>query len=164
MIKPGLWVGPASQYGPAGPHPSHRWLTSLRQPHWKRLCTKAGVSPSPLYFLFLDIIDFFVDGKLIIDGWKERIAKWATVRKECSDLNIDDLLHNWGACMRMGLSKKKKSAAWCAPPIGVLKFNVDGAARGKRGWSSSLYLLHYLSTRFYCEERFAQCNFKGEIL
>lgn len=35
--------------------------------------------------------------------------------------------------MWLGLSKRKKKVAWCVPLIGVLKFSVDGAARGKPG-------------------------------
>lgn len=35
------------------------------------------------------------------------IAKWACTRKEYLDLKID-VLHNWRACMKMGVSMKKK--------------------------------------------------------
>ena len=31
-----------------------------------------------------------------------RIAKWAGVRKEGSDLKIENVLHNWEACLKMG--------------------------------------------------------------
>lgn len=33
----------------------------------------------------------------------------------------------------MGVLKKKRKIPWCSPPCGVLKFNVDGAARVKPG-------------------------------
>lgn len=58
-------------------------------------------------------------------------AKWVSARKEFSDLNIDNILHNWGAFLKAGVSKKKRKG--CSPPIGVLKFKVDSAAQGKLG-------------------------------
>ena len=33
--------------------------------------------------------------------------------------------------MKTGALKKKKVLSWCSPPCVVLKFNVDGAAKGK---------------------------------
>lgn len=77
------------------------------------------------------------------------IVKWACTRKEFLDLKID-VLHNWGACMKMGVSmKKKKKKSWCSPPFGALKFHVDGAARGKQGLASIRGILR---------------NYKGNVL
>lgn len=33
----------------------------------------------------------------------------------------------------MGTLKKKKKVAWCSPPRGALKFNVNGTNQGKPG-------------------------------
>lgn len=33
----------------------------------------------------------------------------------------------------MGPSKSKRKVAWCPPPLGVLKFTMDGAAHSKLG-------------------------------
>ena len=41
--------------------------------------------------------------------------------------------HSWRGCLKMGGFKKKMKVCWCLPPFGVLKFNVDGAAKGKPG-------------------------------
>lgn len=30
----------------------------------------------------------------------------------------------------MGAFNRKRKVSWCPPPIGALKFDVDGAARG----------------------------------
>ena len=35
--------------------------------------------------------------------------------------------------MKTGALKKKGIVSWCSPPCGVLKFNVDGATKGKPG-------------------------------
>lgn len=35
--------------------------------------------------------------------------------------------------MRYGLMKERRRICWSVPPIGSLKFNVDGAAKGKSG-------------------------------
>lgn len=58
-------------------------------------------------------------------AWK--IAKRARISKEFSDLTIDNI----SACLKVGASKKKRKVSWCPLTIKVLKFNVDGAARGK---------------------------------
>ncbi|XXG72211.1 hypothetical protein AAC387_Pa07g1359 [Persea americana] len=62
-----------------------------------------------------------------------RIVEWALVRKEFSNFSLNDILLNWEACMGCGFSKVRRSIPWSPPPIGVLKFNVDGASSGKPG-------------------------------
>ena len=62
-----------------------------------------------------------------------KIARWALARKKFSNLNMNDLLSNWGACMVCCPLKERRSVFWSPPPNGVLKFNVDGASRGKPG-------------------------------
>lgn len=68
-------------------------------------------------------------GEYIVSTMALRIAKGACLRKECPGLTIDNILHNWGACLKVGSSKKKRISFSCPPRVGVLKFNVDGAAR-----------------------------------
>ena len=63
-----------------------------------------------------------------------RMAKWAYARKGFSYLNIDNIMESCGACLKIGAIKKKRKVSWISPSYGVLKFNVDGAARGKPGW------------------------------
>ena len=60
-------------------------------------------------------------------------AKYVSARKVFSDLNIDNILHNWGACLKAHVSNKKRNVFCCSPPIRVLKFKVDAAARGTLG-------------------------------
>lgn len=60
-----------------------------------------------------------------------RIAKWALVRKEFWNFNLNDILFNWEACMGYCPFKERRFVSWYPPPIEVLKFNVDGASRGK---------------------------------
>ena len=60
-----------------------------------------------------------------------RIAKWAWARKEFADIKIDNIMHSWGGCLKLGGFKKKMKVCQCLPPYRVLKFNVDGAAKGK---------------------------------
>ena len=62
-----------------------------------------------------------------------RIAKQAGVRKECLDLKIENVWENWDACLKMRAFNKKINICWYPPPIGILKFNVDGATWGKSG-------------------------------
>ena len=69
----------------------------------------------------------------IIQAMVLRITKRACVKKGFVDLKINDIMHNWRVCLTMGISKKKMKVSWCSPTIGVLKFNVDGAAQGKLG-------------------------------
>lgn len=67
-----------------------------------------------------------------------RIAKWASVRIFQISNNI---LLNYGACLILGASNKRKKVTRCFSPYRVLKFNADGAAHGKPGpaghWSCS---------------------------
>ena len=60
-----------------------------------------------------------------------RIANWACARKEFADIKIDNIMQSWGGCMKMGGFKKKMKVCLCFRPYGVLKFNVDGAKKGK---------------------------------
>ena len=46
---------------------------------------------------------------------------------------MDNNLSNWEACLGSGCVKKKHLVTWSPPSPNVLKFNVDGAARGKPG-------------------------------
>ena len=45
----------------------------------------------------------------------------------------NDILVNWKAYMESGPIKLKRFVLWSPPLLGVLKFNIDGAARGKLG-------------------------------
>eukprot|EP00268_Persea_americana_P009152 TRINITY_DN13625_c0_g1_i4.p1 TRINITY_DN13625_c0_g1~~TRINITY_DN13625_c0_g1_i4.p1 ORF type:complete len:159 (-),score=28.79 TRINITY_DN13625_c0_g1_i4:37-513(-) len=62
-----------------------------------------------------------------------KIANRACARKEFADIKIDNIMHCWGRCLKMGGFKEKMKVCRCLPPYGVLKFNVDGAAKGKPG-------------------------------
>eukprot|EP00268_Persea_americana_P021089 TRINITY_DN21101_c0_g1_i1.p1 TRINITY_DN21101_c0_g1~~TRINITY_DN21101_c0_g1_i1.p1 ORF type:complete len:199 (+),score=31.91 TRINITY_DN21101_c0_g1_i1:157-753(+) len=53
--------------------------------------------------------------------------------KELSNFSMHGILSNWKACMVCGLTKERRSTFWSPPSMGMLKFNVDGAARGKPG-------------------------------
>lgn len=62
-----------------------------------------------------------------------RVAKWAMVREEVVDLGMDNVLHKLEACLQGRLPRAKKLAIWSPPPMGGLKFNMDGTTRGKLG-------------------------------
>ena len=47
----------------------------------------------------------------------------------------------WGACLKMQVIKKKRKVSWCCPSYGVLKFNVDGAAKEKPELASTRGIL-----------------------
>lgn len=77
------------------------------------------------------------------------IAKWALIRKEFSDFALNDIMVNWETCMKCGPVKGRRVAQWSPPPLGVLKFNVDRATRGKPGLTGIGGVL---------------CNNNGEVL
>lgn len=41
-----------------------------------------------------------------------RVAKWALGRKECANLKLNDILHNWEAWMECGLVTEKRMVYW----------------------------------------------------
>ena len=60
-----------------------------------------------------------------------RIATWAVFRKEFSNFSLIDILVNLEGCMGCGPTKVSSLVFWSLPPLNVLNFNVDGAAKGK---------------------------------
>lgn len=62
---------------------------------------------------------------------KKKSTKWALIKKEFSNINLDDILYNWEVCMGCGLIKERRTVHWSPTLIGALKFNADGAARGR---------------------------------
>lgn len=48
---------------------------------------------------------------------------------------MENILHNWEACMDCGPLKERKEKLWSSPALGFLKlqYNVDGAAWDKLG-------------------------------
>lgn len=46
---------------------------------------------------------------------------------------MNDILYNWEACMSCGFSSRRRVVPWAPPSLDMLKFNVDGVARGKSG-------------------------------
>eukprot|EP00268_Persea_americana_P009153 TRINITY_DN13625_c0_g1_i5.p1 TRINITY_DN13625_c0_g1~~TRINITY_DN13625_c0_g1_i5.p1 ORF type:complete len:147 (-),score=31.41 TRINITY_DN13625_c0_g1_i5:797-1237(-) len=64
-----------------------------------------------------------------------KIANRACARKEFADIKIDNIMHSWGGCSKIGGFKKKMKVCWSFPPYGIPKFNVDRAAKGKPGLS-----------------------------
>ena len=44
--------------------------------------------------------------------------------------------------MGCGPTKERTYAPWCSPLMGVMKFNVDGASRGKPGSEGNRGVLH----------------------
>lgn len=61
-----------------------------------------------------------------------RIAKWALGRNEFANINVNDILFNWEACMSCSPSKRR-IVVWSPPSLGLLNFNVNEAARAKSG-------------------------------
>lgn len=53
------------------------------------------------------------------------------IRTEFVNLTLDNILHNWDACLRCCPFKEKEKEFWLSH--GMLKFNIDGAPRGKLG-------------------------------
>ena len=71
-----------------------------------------------------------------------QIAKWASFKKEFDASKVFGVLHNWEASLYCGVKKVKKVVLWAPPNVGVLKFNVDGAAKGKPGPAGIGGVLH----------------------
>ena len=46
-------------------------------------------------------------------------------------MNLDCIVQDWEACMSCDPSKDREVVCWHPPPSGWLKFNIDGAAKGK---------------------------------
>ena len=62
---------------------------------------------------------------------------------------MNDIVSNWEACMRCVLIEERTFVPWFAPLVGTLKFNMDGASRGKPGPAGARRVL---------------CNSNGEVL
>lgn len=62
-----------------------------------------------------------------------RIAKWASRKKGFDNLKVYGILHNWEASVSNGFPKKCILQVWVPPLVVELKFNVNGASRGKPG-------------------------------
>lgn len=84
----------------------------------------------------------------LITSITTRIAKWALVRKEFYVFTLNDIILNWEAYIGCGSLKVRNIARWSSPPLGGVKFNVDGAVRGKARQASIGGVL---------------CNSKGEV-
>lgn len=54
---------------------------------------------------------------------------------------MTDIISNWEACSSCGRRKIRREIAWITPPVGVMKFNVLGASRGKPGPAGLLGVL-----------------------
>lgn len=75
--------------------------------------------------------------------WKERNDKiskglassignnWVLIRRDCHNLCLDNILHNWEACLDGSSLNKSRRERWRLPPVGTLKFNVAVVGRGK---------------------------------
>lgn len=53
------------------------------------------------------------------------------IGKKFVSVRFNDIQHNWEACMEGGSPKMRKYVSWSFALPSVLKFNMDGAARGK---------------------------------
>lgn len=68
---------------------------------------------------------------VILDVLFLKIDQWVVCHKEFSNLSLFDILRNWDACMSCWPFISKSIVSQRPLKFGVLKFNVDGAARGK---------------------------------
>lgn len=68
----------------------------------------------------------------VLEAITLKVAQWVLIRKGFENFSLDFIVHNWEAYMRYGPIKIRQTAKLC-PPFGILKFNVDGAARGNPG-------------------------------
>lgn len=59
------------------------------------------------------------------------IARWASTKDEFDSIALGGILHNWEAPLVRDGRKAAISILRAPPSIGVLKFNMDGATRGK---------------------------------
>lgn len=68
----------------------------------------------------------------VLEAITLKVAQWVLIRKGYEKFSLDFIVHNWEAYMRYGPSKIRHdevvSSSFC-----ILKFNVDGAARGNPG-------------------------------
>lgn len=46
---------------------------------------------------------------------------------------MNDIMYNWEACISCGFKKRRMIEVWSPPVTSLLKFNVDGSAKGKLG-------------------------------
>lgn len=74
-----------------------------------------------------------MSSEAILSSMVLRIAKWVSIREEFENVMPRNIIHNLKACVSCGLSKERIVISSSPPPLGVLKFNVDEAARGKPG-------------------------------
>eukprot|EP00268_Persea_americana_P030644 TRINITY_DN2969_c1_g3_i2.p1 TRINITY_DN2969_c1_g3~~TRINITY_DN2969_c1_g3_i2.p1 ORF type:complete len:132 (-),score=19.85 TRINITY_DN2969_c1_g3_i2:155-550(-) len=72
----------------------------------------------------------------LVSAVELRVAKWTLLRKEFVGMSLDCIIWNWKFCMFCGPSKVRNVVFWC-PPVGWLKFNVDGVTKGKPGLRGS---------------------------
>lgn len=43
-------------------------------------------------------------------------------------IRVGGILHNWEVSLLCGSSRVRKEEHWAPPPVGTLKFNVDGGS------------------------------------
>lgn len=70
------------------------------------------------------------------------ISKWASFKSKFDSLRVEGVMHNWEASLSCGVNKVKKVVHWVPSIVGALKFNVDGATKGKRGPAGNGGVLH----------------------
>lgn len=44
-----------------------------------------------------------------------RVAKWASIRKEFFNINVNDILFNYEECMSCGSRRRRREVYWLAP-------------------------------------------------